>query len=255
MVCYKFFSFQCTIPISAKSVLYLKKFKVLLLLFLRWDVIQAWRKKKLNNIFYMAVGVCDAPDTLLRFVPPSRHRFKKIGTCAHVVAKCLVWYVTELPFCNQCPSVIFAKQQFETCVHVTSHFNLCVFNSIFPPSSRPVAICAIRFSIRRKLNNWLSMILCREIISRSYFVTYLNFIFTRFFFGNCQCPSLIFNCPQLGFHFNWFCVKEIIISRLWSGMVFSFLQLNLKLVSFHFKNLFNYLNKVICRHWISHADI
>jgi len=111
MVCYQFFSFQCTIPLSAKSVLYLKKFKVLLLLFLRWDVIQAWRKRKLNNIFYMAVGVCDAPDTLLRFVPPSRHRFKKIGTCAHVVAKCLVWYVTELPFCNQCPSVIFAKQQ------------------------------------------------------------------------------------------------------------------------------------------------
>lgn len=185
MVCYQFFSFQCTIPISAKSVLYLKKFKVLLLLFLRWDVIQAWRKKKLNNIFYMAVGVCDAPDTLQRFVPPSRHRFKKIETCAHVVAKCLVWYVTELPFCNQCPSVIFAKQQFETCVHVTSHFNLCVFNSIFPPSSRPVAICAVRFSIRRELNNWLSMILCREIISRSYFVTYFNFIFTRSFFGNC----------------------------------------------------------------------
>ena len=68
-------------------------------------------RKNLTIFSSMAVGVCDAPDTLLRIVPPSRHRFKKIGTCAHVVAKCLVWYVTELPFCNQCPSVIFTKQR------------------------------------------------------------------------------------------------------------------------------------------------
>ena len=80
----------------------------------------------------------------------------------------------------------FCEATDETCIRVTRHSNLRIFNLIFPPSSSPVAICAIRLPIRRhqELNNCLSMILGRESISTRYFVTYLNFIITRLFLDN-----------------------------------------------------------------------
>lgn len=128
----------------------------------------------------------------------------------------------------------FCEATDETCIRVTRHSNLCIFNSIFPPSSSPVAICAIRLSIRRhqELNNCLSMILGRESISTRYFVTYLNFMITRFFLDNYLMSFFCDDCPQQGFHLNEFCVKERIISQLWSGVRFSFLQLNFSLYYF-----------------------
>ena len=147
----------------------------------------------------------------------------------------------------------FCEATDEICIYVTSHFNLCVFNSIFPTYSRPVTICAIRFSIRRELSNWLSMILCRESMSRSYFVTYLNFIFT-FSSASAECPSLI-TAPNWVFTFKLIlCQGNNYFSTLVRRTIFIFAA-KLKLVSLHFENVFNYLNKVICGPWRSRADI